>query len=349
VISYQDHPDYLALLAAVRANPADDLPRLVLADWLRENGQPERADFIEVQCEIARLRPARPLAEVLVDPRNGDRITQVEVSGCLAGNPRGVVVGAVVDWTARHVAPMTGAEWRGVGEVAVTSQDSHGLTVHIRPLGGVDGHWEAREREIALRRRERELWGDGKAARGWCGVTLQNVGLHLDPPPADRQYPILTVRRGFIHTVRCRLADWIGDECGRCGGEGNLYYDEPPADEDEPCPDCSGTGSTRPIGPRVCAEHPVERVVLTDQSPDIVYIHDRSERRIWRRWPDHDRGPILPGYLPGFLWDSEHIRGEFGGETPTLRAFLSREAADAALSAAIIAWAKSQTPTEVTR
>lgn len=35
-----------ALLAAVLANPADDLPRLVYADWLDENGQPERAEFI---------------------------------------------------------------------------------------------------------------------------------------------------------------------------------------------------------------------------------------------------------------------------------------------------------------
>ena len=37
------HPTESALLAAVLANPADDLPRLVLADWLEENGQAERA------------------------------------------------------------------------------------------------------------------------------------------------------------------------------------------------------------------------------------------------------------------------------------------------------------------
>jgi len=35
-----------ALLAAVLANPDDDLPRLVYADWLEENGQAERAEFI---------------------------------------------------------------------------------------------------------------------------------------------------------------------------------------------------------------------------------------------------------------------------------------------------------------
>lgn len=43
-----------ALLAAVLANPDDDLPRLVYADWLEEHGEPERAEFIRVQVELAR-------------------------------------------------------------------------------------------------------------------------------------------------------------------------------------------------------------------------------------------------------------------------------------------------------
>ena len=38
-----------ALLAAVVANPADDLPRLVYADWCEENGDAERAEFIRLQ------------------------------------------------------------------------------------------------------------------------------------------------------------------------------------------------------------------------------------------------------------------------------------------------------------
>ena len=38
-----------ALLASVVASPDDDLPRLVYADWLEENGQPERGEFIRLQ------------------------------------------------------------------------------------------------------------------------------------------------------------------------------------------------------------------------------------------------------------------------------------------------------------
>jgi uncharacterized protein (TIGR02996 family) len=42
--------DEPALLAAVCANPDEDTPRLVYADWLDEYGQTERAEFIRLQC-----------------------------------------------------------------------------------------------------------------------------------------------------------------------------------------------------------------------------------------------------------------------------------------------------------
>jgi uncharacterized protein (TIGR02996 family) len=51
--------DESALLAAIEANPADDLPRLVYADWLEEHGHPIRAEFIRLQCEIAHLETDR--------------------------------------------------------------------------------------------------------------------------------------------------------------------------------------------------------------------------------------------------------------------------------------------------
>ena len=42
-----------ALLAGIAARPADDLPRLVFADWLDDAGDADRAEFIRVQCELA--------------------------------------------------------------------------------------------------------------------------------------------------------------------------------------------------------------------------------------------------------------------------------------------------------
>jgi uncharacterized protein (TIGR02996 family) len=59
--------DEAALLAAVLAGPDDDLPRLVYADWLDENGRPERAEFIRVQCELAQL--PRPVLTAITGGR----------------------------------------------------------------------------------------------------------------------------------------------------------------------------------------------------------------------------------------------------------------------------------------
>lgn len=48
--------DAAGFLAAILAHPGDDLPRLALADWLDEHDQPDRGEFIRVQCEIERTR-----------------------------------------------------------------------------------------------------------------------------------------------------------------------------------------------------------------------------------------------------------------------------------------------------
>lgn len=43
-----------SLLDAVLERPDDDWPRGIMADWYDENGQPERAEFIRVQIELAK-------------------------------------------------------------------------------------------------------------------------------------------------------------------------------------------------------------------------------------------------------------------------------------------------------
>lgn len=56
-----------ALFRAICEQPWEDTPRLVYADWLEENGDPVRAEFIRVQVELAKLPPGgqwpHPLAQ----------------------------------------------------------------------------------------------------------------------------------------------------------------------------------------------------------------------------------------------------------------------------------------------
>src|SRR5215471_7295784 len=44
-----------AFLADIVANPEDDAPRLVYADWLEDNGDLDRATFIRTQCRLASI------------------------------------------------------------------------------------------------------------------------------------------------------------------------------------------------------------------------------------------------------------------------------------------------------
>ena len=52
-------PGHDAFLGAVAEKPDDDGPRLVYADWLAENGDPDRAEFIRAQCELASPKLAK--------------------------------------------------------------------------------------------------------------------------------------------------------------------------------------------------------------------------------------------------------------------------------------------------
>lgn len=45
--------DYDQLLQSVLEAPEDDMPRLVMADWLEEHDQPEQAEFIRCQVEAS--------------------------------------------------------------------------------------------------------------------------------------------------------------------------------------------------------------------------------------------------------------------------------------------------------
>jgi uncharacterized protein (TIGR02996 family) len=58
---------HAAFLNTIREHPDADLPRLVFADWLDEAGDPARAEFIRLQCELASLPDHDPQFRQLED------------------------------------------------------------------------------------------------------------------------------------------------------------------------------------------------------------------------------------------------------------------------------------------
>jgi len=74
--------DERAFLRAICAEPGDDTPRLVFADWLQEHDRPERAEFIRVQVELARTEcPHLCTPERCVCERHGLRRRERELLG----------------------------------------------------------------------------------------------------------------------------------------------------------------------------------------------------------------------------------------------------------------------------
>jgi uncharacterized protein (TIGR02996 family) len=67
-----------ALFQSVLAAPEDDAPRLIFADWLDENGEPERAEFIRVQIDLARL-PARGKVRTALKARETELLRDFRV------------------------------------------------------------------------------------------------------------------------------------------------------------------------------------------------------------------------------------------------------------------------------
>src|SRR5262245_15586366 len=79
------HPQLLALLHAAKEAPGDDSPRLVLADWLEEHGEPERAEFARCQLRLAPGNPALDAGERQRLRRRADELLEGN-GGCWMGS-----------------------------------------------------------------------------------------------------------------------------------------------------------------------------------------------------------------------------------------------------------------------
>jgi uncharacterized protein (TIGR02996 family) len=147
------------------------------------------------------------------------------------------------------------------------------------------------------------------------------VGAAAADHPEEDARSIITLhfRRGFLETIICPLADWLSH------------------------------------GPAIVRRHPVARVEATDRRPydDLISSFDMGRplaqnRHVWS-WLESDTPPhrdhlsVLHGDLNIPLAVAKHLTGR---RSPDLRFRRYDEpgAAEADLSAALIAWAKSASP-----
>ncbi len=115
--------DHDALLHAIAEHPEEDVPRLMYADWLEENGEPERAEFVRTQVELARLG--------LNDP---GRYSLVRINV-------GYLIVFVQTWK-EQLPQLSGVEWgdfnRGLIE-EVQARDERPIVEHATTIFNVPG------------------------------------------------------------------------------------------------------------------------------------------------------------------------------------------------------------------
>lgn len=301
---FYDMPQYQAFLAAIRAKPDCDLVRLVAADFVEEYGDAERAEFIRVQVELAKT-PELVWRNKLIHRAEWDAISRDRTP-----------------WGERFVL--------------ASPTDSIGV-YHYR---------ETNEGYSLLARRQEELWDSNKCR--WWGERefIHYLGSEIED--AEGQFPESPktfASRGFVTRVSGPLVKLIGEECGRCGGSGmsdREYHGV--TDSDGGCPACSGTGQTTGVLRELVRREPVMEVV-TDREPWSSELESSDDDYSWWRedeWRDRtvvQRNSV--GNLPDKIFDTigemfPEARLNWGYRSNEHLNFPTREAANAALSAAIL-------------
>jgi uncharacterized protein (TIGR02996 family) len=323
--------DQAAFLDAIRAEPADDTPRLVYADWLEEHGgQPERAEFIRVQVELAKLPKFDGVTlRGQYDLRSGNRA--LDLADNIAGTvylPEYFVEARLEPSQAasvlRRASPTVGMLGslnamdshsfllrfgNKIARAVITDQPQLSRSFRFRLLpqmrdGQVVHFWEAPDPAERLRRREGELLagtlGDLRQWE-WFGKSVNN----------NRVKP--TFQRGFVAKVTCPLSAWVGDT--KCA-----------------------------VGPTVAATQPIEHVtcpgIVRGSRPAIIFrgmAEGDVPPDVWSEL-GLDAHRCTTGWCSGRSLVMDRMRE--CSERGTHATFDAREAGEEALSDMLIRWAR---------
>lgn len=285
-----DTSDETGLLAAVRANPADDTPRLVYADWLQEFDTPTKC----IRCDGSGLWDA---------PLENKRFGYHPTDPCPACNGMGWIPG---QRAGRAEFIRVGCELAALVPIDAKYRDIRSDGGHYGPSVPVEriflGH-EWGPRYYKLQARERELltrhhvaWFDDAANDIRVINTGMGTTLVMGRSVPIRPYTFdLTIRRGFAADFRGPLIAWCGGPCNRCAGDGLAHgadraFEWSASVNYGKCVTCQGIGKLDAKGPALVRAHPIEVAAALDKisgdyaggtgdragywwEPGIEYVH----------------------------------------------------------------------------
>lgn len=321
-----------SLLQAILAEPTDDAARLVYADWLEEQGEGKRSEFIRCQIKLHEALPRLPVvwideppvwAEEIQDTtvlddrpmpiRSAARVTGIVESGAQYPLLNGSIVEIAMrdpdSYRCREFVVMetlNQATVMGMVPVQVVSCVSSGVTtvwaskaaIDARKLLDVQEYAELKKQEFSLWVTSLRSWFD---APGLYFYRFEQVGEgHLNPLGGGSLFA--SVRRGFVDLIVCTIADWLrwGSACVR--------------------------------------SQPLTEVRLTDRSPAIV-----EGGFFWYPWSLHEQyfGNSDRWHLPRQIWDHLQTGLTIGNQHNW---YDSEAAALSDLSQACLAYARAEEP-----
>lgn len=319
--------DLDALYAAVLDRPDDDTPRLVCADALDDLMTPEamaRAEFIRVQCELARLpdEPFVRVAEAVLAERL-PRMSRLE-----RNESRDILLPQCFPEARARVADRDAKR----KELRRRERD---LFQSSGPAGwwaNVPGNWRSTGDDMEIH-----------ATEGWRFVVRRGFVDEVRLPLAALVGGVCDNcgGTGLVDGDRYEQSE----PCPDCGGEYG------PSDEDNPRGVCPGTGRTPGIAADLFRSHPVTAVRISDVEPWVDLADpDGPESHAWwrasswagRRWEPGAEGNDL-GNLPDEVFDAmaalcpERVMIAGGPPINQHIAFPTRDEAYAALSTAAVA------------
>lgn len=181
-------------IAKIIEMPGDDTPRLAYADWLSENGDDDRGDFIQAQVKLSKWKDGEHCPECGLHWRFGQ-------SGLDGGK------GSIYHCNNDHT-------WHQVDHADLQQRERELLAAHFGDWITIPG-WELLN---TLTSGGAEFWGPNTAPNA------MKVNAHINR---------IEFVRGFVESVRCPVMTWMGetcfcrgrawdqpDPCHRCHGSG---------------------------------------------------------------------------------------------------------------------------------
>jgi len=230
MIDYQTGREWRAFLRAILASPADDLPRLVAADWLEEREEVAVAEFIRLQCAGDHFAVPPPWLSPVIESllcRQSQECHQINYTTGSFIYRGGQNDMRWVKYTRGFVCEVqcTIAQWMTHGARIVREQPIERVMIFDREPWAANGRWYWHKAPNSDRGSSHwaselplEIW--------WCDDSLIS--------------PYLTVELARV-ALSDALIRWAKgkSDCQKCGGEGWCYDDEGYYERGwKRCPDC---------------------------------------------------------------------------------------------------------------